>query len=284
MFRIFGVPDRPNGLLGYGDGMLFEADTAILILVIGAIIAVFVAAGVIVGRRLRTSTDAASHRESLGVVQGALLGLVGLLLAFGLTMAVGRYEDRRTVLVEEANAIGTTYLRAQLLDEPERSESLELLRSYTDLAVELSEGVPDTAEFDAVVGDIGSLQRELWSRAGSALATAPQDNAPRLYIETLNDMIDRHTDRVASLRNRVPNSVWILQILGSGIALGALALYLAMLGRGLVTPLVAGIFVVLILFNSFDLDRPRRGFIYIPSDPLVDVRATMDQQPAADAP
>lgn len=268
----------------YGFLVLFRTNSVTLIVVLGAIVAIFIAAGVVMGRRLRERTDAASHRESLGVVQGALLGLVGLLLAFGLTMAVGRYEDRRTLLVQEANDIGTTYLRAQFLSEPERTESLDLLRGYTDLAIDMSESTPDTGEFDVLAAEMDVAHRDLWSLAGSAMAAAPQDNAPRLYVESLNALIDRHTDRVTSLRNRVPDSVWILQILGSGIALGALALYLAMLGRGLITPLVAGVFVVLILFNSFDLDRPRRGFIHIPSDPLVDVRAAMDLEPASPAP
>ena len=264
--------------------MLFEADTAVLIIAISFIIGVFITAGVLLGRRMRTTASSDQHRESLGVVQGALLGLVGLLLAFGLTMAVTRYEIRRDVLVEEANAIGTTYLRAQLLSEPERTESLDFLRSYTDAAIDMNESPPDSGEFDAAVAVMDDLHNDLWRVAGSAIAKAPQDSAPRLYIETLNDTIDRHADRVASLRNRVPSAVWILQILGSAIALGVLALYLSLLGRGLITPLLAGVFVVLILFNSFDLDRPRRGFIHVPSSALTDVRATMDLPPAAKGP
>jgi hypothetical protein len=213
-----------------------------------------------------------------------LLGLVGLLLAFGLTMAVTRYEVRRDVLVKEANAIGTTYLRAQLLAEPERTTSLDLLREYTDSAIDMNESPPDSDEFEVVVKAMDGLHVELWRVAGEAIGKAPQDSAPRLYIETLNDTIDRHADRVASLRNRVPSAVWILQILGSALALGVLALYLSLLGRGLLTPLLAGVFVVLILFNSFDLDRPRRGFIHVPSSALTDVRATMDLPPAASGP
>lgn len=264
--------------------MLFEADTAVLITAISLIIGAFIAAGVLLGRRMRTTAASDQHRESLGVVQGALLGLVGLLLAFGLTMAVTRYEVRRDVLVEEANAIGTTYLRAQLLDEPERSQSLDLLRDYTDAAIEMNEAPPDSDEFDVAVKTMDDLHADLWRLAGDAMSKAPQDNAPRLYVETLNDTIDRHADRVASLRNRVPSAVWILQILGSAIALGVLSLYLSLLGRGLLTPLLAGVFVVLILFNSFDLDRPRRGFISVPSASLTDVRATMDLPPAAPGP
>ena len=120
--------------------------------------------------------------------------------------------------------------------------------------------------------------------SGMAMTKAPQDSAPRLYVDSLNDTIDRHTDRVASLRNRVPTSVWILQIIGSAIALGALSMYLSLLGRGLITPLLAGVFVILILFNSFDLDRPQRGFIHVPSEPLTDLRTSMDLPPAAIGP
>jgi hypothetical protein len=78
--------------------------------------------GVVVGRRLRAHAD--TLREPFGVLQAALLGLVALLLAFGLTMAVGRYDSRRAAVVEESNAIGTTYLRAQTLREPIRTRSL----------------------------------------------------------------------------------------------------------------------------------------------------------------
>lgn len=261
--------------------MLFRADTAVLIAVISVVIGVFITTGVMLGRRVRGHLDSDRRRESLGVVQGALLGLVGLLLAFGLTMAVSRYEVRRDLVVQEANAIGTTYLRAQFLSEPERTASLELLRTYTDAAVALNDAVPDSRIFSTVSQKMEDLQRQLWQTAGDAIAKAPQDNAPRLYVETLNDMIDRHADRVASVRNRVPSAVWILQILGSAVALGTLAMYLSVLGRGIVTPLLAGVFVVLILFNSFDLDRPRRGFINVPSAALEDVRASMDAPPAS---
>ena len=88
-------------------------------------------------------------------MQAALVGLVALLLAFGLTMAVGRYQARRDAVVLEANAIGTTYLRAQTLSEPMRTESLELLKRYGDARIALSESVPDSAKFEAAVERVG---------------------------------------------------------------------------------------------------------------------------------
>ena len=99
--------------------MFFELGTAPLGLVLVLIIGGSSAVGVAIGRRLRAHQH--EGHESVGVVQGTLLGLVGLLLAFGLTMAVNRYEGRRALVVEEANAIETTYLRAELLAEPSRT-------------------------------------------------------------------------------------------------------------------------------------------------------------------
>jgi hypothetical protein len=261
---------------------VFELSNSVLLLIIVGIVGGTIAAGIAVGRRLRARSD--QRAESLGVVQGALLGLVGLLLAFGLTMAVSRYEARRSTVVAEANAIGTTYLRAQMLAEPERTQSLDLLRDYGDAAIVLADVVPDTDAYDAMVSEVGRLHDELWALAGKAVAAAPQDTAPRMYVETLNEMIDAHGNHVASLGNRVPVTVVLVQVLGSAIALAVLALYLELLGRGVATSLIAGAFVVLILFVSFDLDRPRRGFITVPDTALVTARAAMDGPPAADAP
>ena len=82
-------------------------------------------------------------------MQGALLGLVGLILAFGLSLAVGRYQDRRADVVTDANTIGTTYLRAQTIAEPQRSRSLARLRSYNDLAIRVTYEIPGSAAIRA---------------------------------------------------------------------------------------------------------------------------------------
>src|SRR4051794_18072112 len=209
---------------------------------------------------------------------------MGLVLAFGLTLAVGRYESRRADVVAEANAIGTTYLRAQTLAEPVRSESLDLLRDYTDVSIALSSTVPGSAEHRRVIADSEGYQRRLWALAGQALDDAPVASAPRLYVDSLNDMFDAQTDRVYGLANRVPTAVLLLEVAGAAIAVGVLALHLAMFGRGVPTVLVASLLVTILLAVTFDLDRPTRGLIRVPVTPLVDVSSTMTAAPAADAP
>src|SRR3954454_20125446 len=150
--------------------------------------------GAFLGRRVRHRSD--TLKEPFGVLQGALLGVVALLLAFGLSLAVSRYEDRRSNIVTEANTIGTTYLRAQTLAEPIRSRSLDLLVRYTRSAVRLSDKVPGSDEAAAARTEEERIERRLWGLAAEALYTAPLASAPRLYGETLNEMIDAESARV----------------------------------------------------------------------------------------
>ena len=220
--------------------MFFRLTTWELWLIIAAVVLGFVALGYLAGRVLRGHLE--TLREPVGVVQGALLALVGLVLAFGLSLAIGRYDSRRAAVVDDANTIGTTYLRAQTLSEPTRSRSLELLKRYTDASLQLSDAVPTTAKFRQAIATEDGLQRQLWRLAGNALKGAPQDSAPRLYVETLNEMIDQQTVRVAALNNRIPNAVLALEVFGAAIAFGLLALYTAMHGRGATTVILACLF------------------------------------------
>jgi len=262
--------------------VFFRLSTWELWLIIAAIVLGFVAVGYLAGRFLRLRDE--TLREPVGIVQGAFFALVGLILAFGLTLAIGRYDTRRAAVVDDANTIGTTYLRAQTLAEPMRTRSLQLLRQYTDASLNLSHSVPTTARFAAAVAQENALQRRLWSLAGDALVGAPQDSAPRLYVETLNQMIDQQTVRIAALNNRIPNEVLALEIFGAAFAFGLLALYTALHGRGATTVVLAGALVTLLLLVIFDLDRPTRGLITVPDTPLTALRAEMELPPAAHGP
>ena len=262
--------------------MFFRLSSLALGLLLLAFVLGTTVVGHLVGRALRSRSD--SFREPLAVLQGALLGVVGLILAFGLALAVGRYESRRAAVVAEANAIGTTYLRAQTLAEPIRTRSLDRLASYTDTSIRLSNAIPDSTAARAAVADGQGLQRELWRLAGEALAGAPTSSAPRLYVETLNEMIDMQTVRTSALNNRVPPAVLWLEVAAAAVALGLLAVYLAVLGRGVLTALLAAALVSVLLLVIFDLDRPTRGLITVPATALIDLRASMDLPPAASAP
>jgi hypothetical protein len=260
----------------------FELSTAELALILGVIIFGSTFLGLWIGRRVRHLSE--SLREPFGVLQGALLGVVGLILAFGLSLAVSRYESRRTAVVDDANTIGTTYLRAQVLHEPIRTRSLTDLRDYTDTSIRLSASVPGSADAQRAIADGNELQRSLWAMAGQAVDEAPVATAPRLYMETLNEMIDQQAVRVAGLNNRVPGAVLALEVIGASLALGLLATYLSLVGRGVFAVLLAAGLVTLLILVTCDLDRPTRGLIKVPSTPLTNLRAEMALPPAASGP
>ena len=262
--------------------MFYRLSSWELSLIILAVIGAAVLAGHVGGRYLREHSS--TLREPFGVLQAALLGVVGLILAFGLTLAVGRYQDRRAAVVAEANAIGTTYLRAQLIAEPARTRSLDLLRRYTDLALLVSKEVPDSAGMRRTTAAEGVLQRRLWRLAGQALAAQPVASGTRLYVDSLNNTIDQQSVRLSSLNNRVPAAVLGLELIGAAVALGLLALHISILGRGLVPMIAAAGLITLLLLVTFDLDRPTRGLIKVPPTPLQAVRASMVLPPAAAGP
>jgi hypothetical protein len=262
--------------------VFFRLSSWELALIIFSIVGTATVAGFAGGAYLRRHS--ATLREPFGVLQAALLGVVGLVLAFGLSLAVQRYEDRRAATVAEANAIGTTYLRAQLIAEPERSRSLDLLRRYTTLAISITKEVPSSTAMQRTTAAQEVLQRQLWQLAGQSIAKAPVASAPRLYVDSLNETIDQESVRLSALNNRVPGAVLALEVFGAAIALGLLAVHISILGRGLIPMLSAAVLVTLLLLVTFDLDRPTRGLITVPATPLKSVRASMALPPAASGP
>ena len=262
--------------------MFFTLSSWQLGLLIFAVVGGASAVGMLAGRHARRRHD--GYREPIGALQGALLGVVGLVLAFGLSLAVGRYEDRRAAVVDDANTIGTAYLRAQTIAEPERTRSLLLLRRYNELAIQLTYERPESPALVRTTTAQGDVQRALWRLAGQALNRRPVASAPRLYVDSLNAMIDQQTVRVSGLNNRVPNAVLWFELLGAAAALALLAAYLAILGKGVLPVFTAATIVSFLILVTFDLDRPTRGLITVPATPLLSLQATMSKPPAAPAP
>src|SRR5262249_27680294 len=141
----------------------------------------------------------------VGAMVASVLGLLAFMLAFTFGMAASRFDARRQVVLEEANAIGTTYLRARLLPDPQRSEIAKLLRHYVDARVravqerKVEEGRARSEE----------LHEQLWLNATATAQKNPGSIMTGLYIQSLNEVIDLHAKRIGALRNRIPLSIWI---------------------------------------------------------------------------
>src|SRR5262249_1187113 len=159
-----------------------------------------------VGYRLGVRSRAQEKTKALvPTVAGSILALVGLLLSFTMSMSVGRYDARRRLLVEEANALGTVYLRMQAV--PESNELQDLLRHYVDVRLQVSQRALDVEALRTGREEGARLQRDLWSRAAALAQKHPESNPAGLLLQSLNDAFDLENARWISFVAHVPDSV-----------------------------------------------------------------------------
>ncbi len=233
-----------------------------------------------VGYRLgRPRAAAASEalRSHIGVVQGSLLGLLALVLGFTFAVALQHFDARNQAVVTEANALGTTWLRAVLLPEPARGELRGLLSQYVDARIDESHlTLAADAARHAALARTDELIEALWAATGRALAADDRVTTTGLFVQTLNDAIDAYGARSAALDRHVPEVVlWILFVTFA-VSAGVLGY-----GAGLAAhrpPLASVLLVLLMVVVSYlivDLDRPRRGLVQVSQQPMLSLRASM---------
>ena len=162
--------------------------------------------------------------DDISTLEAAILGLLALMISFTFAMALSRFESRRDTVLEEANAIGTTALRARLLPAPYGAETLKLLREYVQLRVDVAEGMRSALETEVVIARSNALQEALWQQAKAAAAKESGMVPTGLFIQSLNEMIDDQEKRLTAIRNRVPNIV-LLALYGIASVASAFAGY-----------------------------------------------------------
>ena len=242
---------------------------------------VLVTGAVEVGRILGGIVHRRSNQEmesTAGTLVGTVLGLVAFILAFTFGIVTNRYDERKSLVREEANAIGTAYLRADFMSEPDRVKTKNLFREYLDSRLGVVQ-TRDMSRIERLLEDSARIQKELWSLA---VVNAYQDmnsDVASLYVESLNSVFDIHALRVAvGLQSRVPMGIWvvlyILVFLGM-FGVGYQMTTSGFRGRSLMTPIL-GISFSLVLLLIASLDRPNSSFITVSQQPMVDLRTSMD--------
>jgi hypothetical protein len=228
------------------------------------------------GRRKRMANQ--EDKPPLEEMVAATLGLVAFLLAFTFGLAASRFDLRRSIVLDEANAIGTTYLRTSLIPEPQRSESRQLLREYVVLRI----GSSDRREQLESVARSEAIHDRLWAVAVAATENDRKNNPVllALYFQTLNELIDLHAKRVTlSVRNRIPLAIWGALFFVACLGMGLMGYHagLAETGRSLaVLALVLTFSAVMVLIA--DLDRPREGLLQVDQSALMDVQRAMSKE------
>jgi hypothetical protein len=211
--------------------------------------------------------------SDIGTLTGAALGLLALLLAFSFSIALSRYDARRTMVLEEANAIGSTANFALMLPEPAQGTILNLLRGYT--AVRIGLGVPfDPAKIQRDIARSLELQSRLWQQAVAVSAAAPQSLPAYRFTASLNEMNNVHERRITALRYNVPAAVTLMLIGVAMVAMGFTGYHTGKNGaRRRTAMLIMSLTVAVLIMLVIDLDRPARGLIEVPVQPLLDAAA-----------
>ncbi len=250
-----------------------------LLFVITALLLGVAEAGYRGGLRLFKARDEA-HRRQIGGVQAAVLGLLGLLLGFTFAMAIGRYDTRRDLVLKEANAVGTTWLRVGLLPEAHRAPLKELLRRYVEARLKYEALSRDPARLAEGLRLSAELQNEMWRHA-EAVATESPSLVTLAFLASLNELIDTDAERIAAGRNQIPGGVWVLVIFvaafgcftgshGSG-AYGV---------RSAFTNLFLPVLIAIVIAMIFDLSHSRQGVIGISQQPLIDLLNNIQPKPS----
>src|SRR3954466_1677007 len=147
--------------------------------------------------------------NNISALEQSLLGLLALMIGFTFLMSLTRFEERREAVLNEANAIGTTALRARLLPEPHRTASLKLLRDYAQIRVDYIPIGRSFAEIPNVIDRSNNIQEALWQQAKAVSAKNNNLVPTGLFIQSLNEMIDNQGKRLSALRNTIPVLVLI---------------------------------------------------------------------------
>jgi hypothetical protein len=219
-----------------------------------------------------------TQEESFAVLEGGVFGLMGLLIALTFSISASRLEARRQMVVEEANAIGTAWLRIALLPEAKQGPMRQHFRQYTDTRLAFHRDVADLKAANGALMLTNSLQGEIWSHAVADCAETPSVSATMLFLPALNSMIDLTTSGTMMAKNHLP---WVIR------ALLVLAPLLCAFMAGIESaPRVQRVWMPAILFALMlsltvyvvlDLDYPRVGLIRINTvdEALSELRASM---------
>lgn len=268
------IPDLDSAIRQMDD-LMYDIPSYIIASGLFVLMLGTVQLGVAAGRRLRSGETEESKDQS-NAVQGSLLGLLALLLGFTFSLSLGRFDQRSVEVVNEANAIGTAWLRTDLLGEERRSEARTLLHQYADLRVEAA-GISssDLEGRNELITQAEMVFADLW-RLASDEAREVRTPVAMAFASSLNDMIDTLATRDAAIGRHVPELVMFL-LFATFIMLGGVVGYSSAISnvRPGVPVHALMVLIVILVFLIIDLDRPRRGLIEVDQSKLISVAAAM---------
>ena len=251
----------------------FFPDQLWILGVLGFLLLLIAEIGYRMGKSVPAREDEAAKSE-IGGYLGAVLGLLALLLGFTFSMALNHYDLRRSLVVQEANSIGTTYLRASFLPGEAREISRRLLREYVELRVRDADALLNQS---SLLKQVAGIQDALWKQAESSagLAATPITAS---YITSLNEMIDLASTRLAAARYRVPVALWLMLLIVALFGMWAAGFSAGVNGkRALFLTIGLPVLITLVLLLITDISSPLRGLIRNDETSMLELRDSMKQ-------
>jgi hypothetical protein len=243
-------------------------------LLVAVVLAVMIEVGQQIGAVSRIHQETHRKEQTIAIRDG-LFVLVSLLLGFTLALAVPRFTERRSRLVEEAVSIGATNLRAGLLPSPWRENARALLRKYADARADLDSAGVDEARSREATNRSESIQHQLWEDA-EAVARTDRTAITATYITSLSQTIDLDEERLAAMENRIPIPIWVLILCVSVIAI--LSRGLTLTRRFWLTLVLGPVTIAIVLALVADLDSPGSGLLRLDDRAMQRMKAELNSE------
>jgi hypothetical protein len=242
---------------------------------LGTVAAVLVAAeiGFRIGIWLQRRDPDSGKAPVSGTVVGGMLGLMAFLLAFTIGIVINQHNGRKEMVVTEANAVGTAYLRAGFLDEPDRTSSRDLLREYVEVRLAAA---ADPALFDSARTRSEEIHGELWSIVEDTVHQGRESDIMSLFVSSINEVIDVHSLRLAAIDLRLPRLLGV--VLYAATLLSFLLVGIANSADGKRDPFAILLFAlayVAVLMLVVDLDRAQQGLLTVSQTAMSDLLQQM---------
>jgi hypothetical protein len=217
--------------------------------------------------------------SSMKIIEGSMLALLGLLLAFTFSSAVNKFDQRRTLIIDETNAIGTFYLRLDLLSIESKETAKKMLKTYLDLHIKAYQALPDIQEAEYYLGESHKYQIKIWNEVTSSCATMKNRYSCMLIIPALNQVIDIENMRIKNMQLHPPKYIFVLLIFVSLVATFFIGSHISSRKETSIVHIVFySLIISLIIFTIIDMEYPRLGFIRVDSfdQVLVDLQRSLN--------
>lgn len=215
----------------------------------------------------RRRTEGEIDFSEYGLVESAALTLLGLIIGFTFSMAIGRFDQRKQCEAKEANTIGTEYLRAGLLPPAEAAKVRGLLVDYLDQRV-LYYGTRWQEDIDRINGKTATLQAQMWSTVETVAGASPPNPVVAVAVMGMNDVIDAQGYTQAAWLNRIPMTAWVLMVAIAIFANALLGYTSKSVGRERTLLMVMPMILAVAFFLIADIDSPRWGLVRVVPDNL----------------